>query len=757
MDDQQQAELIASIGDRFKTFLQDEIERDNESKRLTQISLARRDLQYWTGNQYLKPRFDSASRVFEYAPVSPSDRRSTFQNVWNVYKSDGSKLKAVVGQRQPNVRCVADDSSSDDNVQLAQYAEEAKNRVHRIWKLQRRMEHIIQDLWCVSAVFGKVEYHADGVRFGYSKAQRVEIIQKVDPEGYKCVRCQTKGASLYCPACGLAGGYEAAQVTEEPEYHEEEHENGEVDLTLRNALTTYVSYEAPDLDSTDYLVDHSLVPSWTMTAMFPELGKKDAGMNGGLENSAMLGLQAARAANNPAFVASIESLTECPLKMVWLKPTTYNFFGPKTRQKLIEGFRDGCVAKFVGGELVRIEADKLTERWAVCVPPVDKNIMCDPIGRIVIPYQDSINRTRNMSDEIMAKSIPLTLIPSGLLSRGQNDSRVHSPGELIDYKMNAFPGLNSAIVSLPRASIPEQMPAFEASQRAQMQEADNIQPAIFGGGPADTTWRATNSRKNQALMGIAPVFVACDEFAADLTRNGLRELGKWKVDPQADPNSGSLTYEALLLDGYHVEAFENAPQTRAEKVDRMADISKENPQLAQALGMYDPLTSPQLKEFFGVPEFSSRNTIDADYAHTVIRLLGQADPVQQPGPPGPIGPDGQPAPSQMIEAPSVQPDPFVDANAAFLADVVRQYLQEQGLQLKQADQRNGTRRYDNVKLYGQALQALIPPPPQAQGPPARGQAAPAPRPQENPAFAPGATAGQAQPSPQAVDQMTQIA
>jgi hypothetical protein len=672
-------EIKKKIERELHETFQTDIDDPQELDRVAKISRAKRNYLYWQGKQYLKPKLDTSDRTIDW--ISVLDDRSKRKNVkycsvYNIIQSDGLKFVAVVGQRKPNQKCVADNPDDEDMTELARDGDAALRHLHLKWKIAKVVDHLAFTLWSVGPAFGHTHYVTDAQRHGYIEIPDVSVEhQEVSPAGYRCGACGTKTMEPFCPQCGEMVNevsYESAEIEEVPRFNGiKKYENGGVELDIYNLFHVNVSAQAKERKDTDYLTHSEMLPEYQIRAMY---GDKVAGI---LQNFADEESVAAREADRAVQEVSsdrgtreLEEQDRYIHERRWVRPVIYHAFGPRTRKLLLGQFPDGLRTTFVGKQLVEAEHEKLDDFWSICKTGTGEHLtspaLCDPI----IPIQNDINDFMNLGKETIVRAIPKTLVASELFDRAriqeEDDVQV---AEMIPVKIGPT-DISKQIGQLPMSRFSDQMMPLYQIMRDMSREGDGIQPAIFGGGEAANTWRAESQRKNQALMQLQPPFQNINDFITEVSDNGIRELakngsGNVTVPPKLNnglENSYTFTIHMLKDKGWHVEAAESAPISYAEKVDRIVSISTENPDLAVGLGFQHPMNAADMQDFFGVDGLYVPGSYEQQKVMKRIKDLLAEEPMV-------VGFD--PMTGQPMEEPTIQPDPILDKPVEMYAELFR--------------------------------------------------------------------------------------
>jgi hypothetical protein len=276
------------------------------------------------------------------------------------------------------------------------------------------------------------------------------------------------------------------------------------------------------------------------------------------------------------------------------------------------------------------------------------------------------------------------------------------------------------------------MPVAEM-MRQYTREADNIQPALFGGGDPAPTWRQDQQQKAGALQGLQLPFESMQDFVSDVLEDGIRLGARHGVGSVSVPATGfgdvgeTVDLGELEELGWHIEAADTAPQSYSEKVTKLSGLAQEAPQLAQSIGLGHPINAGATKAYFGVDEFYAPGEFMFQMVMNRIQKLLAEPPI----PPQLDPMTGMPMVDPMTGMPaeetsSVQPDPFLDQDHSTIATIIREWCMSPAGQQAEQDE---TKFFQNVKLHGMAqdqaaqmaAMAMQPPPEEGAAPAAPAQ------------------------------------
>ena len=720
-------DLVARLEEPLRRVYTEDLDRPIEADRISKILQSKRNYLYWQGKQYLKPKFSADDMVVDWVSVldDPALRKKVkFASVYNIIYADGIKFIAVVGQRRPNQKCVPDDANNDYFQNLTRDADAAMRYLHRKWKLRRRMKEIAFHLWTTGPVFGYTHYVTDGMKYGHIEVPNIEIVHEtVNPGGFRCVACGAKATAEVCPSCGTPmtpETYESADVQPMPIEHEPfRYENGCVELDLLSRFYVATPPLAKDLSPEEcpWLSYKDMISKGKARMLAPHVDFAE--MVEGEDNADREAADAIEETGSESgAVTDVREQEQYTREHRWIYPEVYESLSMSMRKRLKREFPNGLHSYFIGGKLIEVSDEKLSDYWAVCKTGTGEYVNSPALCTGMIPIQDDINDYMNLGKETVVRGIPKTLIDSQLLNPDIGEDA--TVAEFIPVNVGGTMDIGKMFGQLPMSRFSDQMIPLMATSREFSREVGGVRPEISGGGDTTNTWREAAQRKNQALMQLQPPFEEMQEFTSEASENGIREWARFGVGNVVVPpnkydgleDSYRLNVPMLEEEGWHVEAEESVPVSFGEKLDRIQTISQENPQLAATIGITHPINAPEMQQYFGIEGMYAPLYHEREKAMRRIKRLLQEEPII-------VGID--PMTGQPMEEPSIQPDPFTDQPHQFYADIFRAWCNSE---VGGNTEEQNLAGYRNVWLHGQrqeqmAIMTMMPPeegaPTEAQG------------------------------------------
>jgi hypothetical protein len=712
------ADFVTVHSQALGKWILEDLDRPLSAARTAQLLRAKRALFYWEGKQYGHLKWDSHTGSFDWVPMDfKEETQRVFSNVYNIIYSDGQKFNSLVGQRRLNQKAVADDAQNFTQTQVASKANTMARHLLRYWKLQRRAPNEIAEVvWNTGPVYGFVDHVVDGRRHGFHQ-EPIYAVEQVQGLGEQvCNYCGGKNqeGSPQCQNCGAPLDPATSPVVPGPmmdqtvEVGEQSYAKGMPELQLLSCIQVMTPYEAKWIDDDCEWLDYSFPLSKQKAKLVLQrlnAAKKDITPINDWDSDENVA-EAARILEeiqnpNDRIIDRVQETVSYGRR--WLNPKAYDGMPRDMRRAAGKIFEDGVLIHRMGGRPVMAEAAKMTEHWSVCKTGTNAYINGPGLVQNIIGQQDSINNFWNMADEIVMRGIPKHIVDSQILNP-ETVKKSGSVGELLFTRTGGV-DLSKAFVTIPTAQLHQGLMPVAEMMRQYTREADNIQPALFGGGDPAPTWRQDQQQKAGALQGLQLPFESMQNFVSDILEDGIRLGARFGVGSVSVPSTGfgeigeTVDLEELEEIGWHIEAADTAPQSFGEKVTKLSGLSQEAPQLAQSIGLGHPINAQQTKAYFGVDDFYA----PGEFMYTMVmnriqKLLSEPtippalDPLTQMPAVDPM--TGMPA----VETSSVPVDPFLDQDHTTIAMIIREWCMSPAGQQAEQDQ---SQFFANVKLHGQ--------------------------------------------------------
>jgi hypothetical protein len=690
-------ELLENHAPAFERMIQEDLESDVETERLTQVAVALRNIMYSKSKQYVVSRYDQHSRTIEFVEATDKAGKVKFRSVYNIIESDGVKFIGAVSPRAPNAKALPDDDESEQDIAMAKDVDGALRMFRRKWDSNRRQKELAHHAWTTGPIYGLTDYVADGHRYGWTEEPVIEVEEVPVGEFGETMPVPTmKGTKKY--------------------------PKGDVDLALFNVLYATHPFKAKSVSDMPWFRVEFMEHKAILKGLYPKLSDEKFDHHQPGTATSHEALQAQQQEVSPSGRPSDAwGKSHWHYARYWLRPEMYSLIhgrvngtdgeSEKLCKCLEDQFPEGLRIVLVNGTVVTIKHERLDDVLAVCKTGKGDRILSDPWCNNLIPIQDDLNDFINMAKEIILRSIPKTIVDSQLLDKNKIDENDPDIAEVILAKIPAGTNISSMMSAFPMAKMPDQMVPFAGYMRSMSREVGQVNEALSGGGQPSNTYRGEKMRRDQSMMAFAPFFDETQSFWEKAYTNGIKQLAKYgsgaiKV-PGEDGAGATWVNPAMIADGgWHIEAEEGLPMSHAEQVDRVLGIMNEsNPQILDQLGWLKPVNAGQMNKLLGVPGLKIPTELARQKAQADIQRLLTEPPVQDIDPM-----TGEP----LGDMPSIPADEY-DEPVLFM-EIYRDWLYA-----SETDREKNPDGFANVvarwREYKMKADALLMPPPGEGGPP----------------------------------------
>jgi hypothetical protein len=721
----QQPDPLVELRDDLAKIIKDRI--DGEAAREKERQYLRLDKadNYYRGNPYIAAEYDAASGTMGWSSVG-TPRIGTSEESSELYdynidvtKSYGRKFFSVLGTRPfHNAKSLPDNPESEEDRKAARQQELAAIFLKDKWNVRVRNIEVFYHQWKAGNVFAFIDHVADKKLWGETTEPVMDTEeQEVEPAGYRCTSCGEKSPEpqtlpvndpvtgmpveqAVCPNCGAAISdinFEDAQTAQVPiQVGEKKYANAGPRLELCTGYTVTYPLDAKTIESLPWLLYEYEEHPGALLQLYREQLKDKLDENGEIKNENSDGIiheQGRRYRHSSASIGGIQNSEERKARWTysryWLAPFEYEYFKDEQKRKLAYAqFPDGMRVSRVEGITVKIENEAITDSWAVFEPEPGDYLYKDPMCWGILGHQDVINDGWNMMIAILERVMPSGFYDPDVIDGNMIQERGHIC-EYLPAKPGAGARLEQAFVKGPTASFPDDAMPMMGLLEQNIQSHTGLQPAVYGGGEKAQTAEEARTRLNQALMQLG----VPGEYAGLGWKNvldiAIRKIKKYGLKAGVVAANGSaelFDIEALRGGNAHFQNEPGVPMSWAERRDQMNLLIGQNPALASAMGLDNPVNISVLRDFLlpGMEELQIPNEDRRQSVVETIRDLLQQQPVD--------------------DQPTILPEPMVDdpMDAQLVLDWLRS---DAG---RKAKKENPMGR-QNVVNYGMALSMLPPP------------------------------------------------
>ena len=726
-------QALALLRETLKKLIREKIDAEVTHEKQRQYMRLRKAHEYYNGRTYLVP--DASAGYMDWASVQHGadslEQSGLYDYHIDITKAYGRKYFGVLGLRPfHNVKGMPDDPQSEIDRKAARQAELGAAWCKQKWNARVRNIELFYLQWKAGTVYAYTPFVADKDIFGeVEEPEFVERMVEVEPAGYRCNNCGAKSdqpelavsagplgepiEATVCPQCKAPLSdinLEEAVSVPTPEFvGNKTYPGSGPALRLCTGYTVTVPFDCKEIEKASFLPYEYEEDRGVLLQMFGADLRKHVDERGELirdgdDPHAMEGQQARGEAASLTGTQRYGQQTRWTYTRLWLQTSFYEYVtDTDLRAMLYEQFPDGLKVSMVEGIPLRLENEAAGECWSGLPPEPGDFLYADPVCWGILGHQDVVNDVVNIEIARQERGLPSALVDPDVVDLDAINSKPHMPRELIAAKAGAGSRLGDAIQTIPTPQGESKSGELLGVIDTNVQQHTGILPPIWGGGTKQETAEGMRTQLNQAMMQLGvPGEYAMQGWATVLTK-AVKLIAKYapKNFVVAVPNGKTTTgemldVEALKAGKWHFEVDPSVPMSWAEKRDMLNGIIQENPAVATALGLDQPLNVEVVRDYLipNTPELQIPGDDAYQYALEVIEQLLQQEPVETVGLNGP----------ELM--PSIPPQDFVEDPMA-MADNARMWLISESGRKAQKDNPAGWR---NVVAWGMAQMAKAQPP-----------------------------------------------
>jgi ribosomal protein L37AE/L43A len=376
--------------------------------RYFQYHFAKADF-YWRGVQnlywdYFNESWREITRdQFSKADVDPEQQIYTYPV--NFYQAIGESIIAVLMQRLPQVRFVAEDFQRDFDVSAAKVANDAKEYIDRLNKARLMYARSLYMSYTHGIQGAHTRYEVNGEKYGHTDEPQFAVTQSKIPAHYLCAQCgsATPARDLMlsagmCQNCGAPLNetmYSPERMVQVPtQTGIVKIPNGQVTTTLYDGLQLRLPYYANDRSQCPFIGVIQEVDESALKDAHPKKHKEIVGgyYAGTQAEGEDRYLRLARMQPHGAYYGTGAEITNlATYRRYWLRPYTYYRLNDDLRAGLKKYFPEGCRVEFANENFLAAYNEGMDKHWAIGQTLPGVGIYTPAIGQSVLPMQDSYN------------------------------------------------------------------------------------------------------------------------------------------------------------------------------------------------------------------------------------------------------------------------------------------------------------------------------------------------------------------------------
>lgn len=703
--------VLAQILQPIEDLLKESVDVNYQGERVLQLLRLERADYFYRGIQNLAPSMDPSSGALFWSSYgsdgAPIADQGEFERVFDynprLTKSYGDKFCAVMGQRPfYNTTAEALDPTSERDRRGARQVNLLLQMLHGQWNVRILNHRLAYYIYKTGTAFGHVRPLTDGKRFGTFQVPRIEQQpQEVHPAGYICPNCgaftpsAAPGEQMDCAQCGRPlemGMWQPPLTVPVPvQTGVNTYERTSVDLTLLNGYTMTHPFNVVDLPDSPWIVNECEKDWGELLDAHPNArgivgDDGGAGGMGGDTASATAAVVRAAAQSQTGTIRS-RNTTLRTYRNIWLAPSRLQLIrDPGKRAAAMQAFPDGLKIIQIEGKTVSVRNEDFKQRLSACPPGMADYLFADGVCWGIFGLEDGVSNLLNISQETLETGIPRFLVNQNYADAQTLNRNRYSPNRFIPTLPKAGETMGNAFALFPTADFPQQIPEMFQVFRDFIENSLGLLPQVYGQMPQNLTLGQARMMLNQGLMQLGTVGELMTRFWEQTDTNAVNLYAQVS---QVNPSykGESIDLDLIRSSKWVIKGNSTMPRTYSERKETLQEIITQNPDMAKAMNITDPVNYPDLTDYLDLPEMKNPAADMVIALQEIVDQLWNAAPVQ--------------APDGTMQSMPVQFDPVVfDAKTA--VSVAQASLVD-----SLGQQRQNTPGYANVRAFLQAAQNAL--------------------------------------------------
>jgi hypothetical protein len=378
---------------------------------------------------------------------------------------------------------------------------------------------------------------------------------------------------------------------------------------------------------------------------------------------------------------------------------------------LTQKYPKGIYAIFVGDKLMEVHEESLVDHWTFTRSPISRFIHADPVGKPIVPIQESTNELYDLTSQTIEHGVPATYVDSTALDFDKyQDSRV-APGMIYPVRKRPGQSIADSFYQLKTATLSKEIDIFRQRLDSDSQFLIGVYPSVYGGSMPDAsdTLGEYQISGNKALQRLQLHWNTITHFWANLMRKTTVDYIAHMLEDEKFVEKQGNTFVNVWIRRAEMEGRVGSVEPETNEAFPLSWIQKrdlftkmiqlQNPEIGAIMG--HPENIGMIAQIMGTPEIYIPGDDDRDKQLIELRKLSLEQPM-------PGGEQFTGVPGQMM--PSIMPDMDVD-NHGIHIEIAKAYLvAEEGRYLKQTNPPGYENCLLHLKAHMMMMQAMMPPP-----------------------------------------------
>lgn len=455
-------------------------EQEDSWVRKQQIREWKKNERFWHGMQYIywsETNQDWMSPINTRWDTNSEEHREDaegpfYDYVINIFKGYGESIIAALSAQMPSPRFPPDDADQEEDLVTSKTYSKIADLITKHNSGKMLLLEVLLNLWNQGIV--AAYHHAESdEKYGTTKIPRYGEVNV-------CPQCNQQGEEGQedCPNCTDQEGQAQALQPQTVQTGEDDVPKSRVCIEIFGPLFVKVSHWAREQKDFGYLGLSIDQPRSYLMDLYPDVENIDS-----MANQSDQYEKIGRAPSQYTFTVNDNSelLTH---RRYWIRPWQFNILG-KDQQDTIDAlkkeFPDGAYCAFIGDLYADSDNECIDEHWTIGKGALSQYIHSDPLGKTLIPLQESRNVTFNLALETMEQGIASVFADPDVLNFDEYSKRELRPGQYIPAKAPLGQRLSDSFFEGPKAQLSKDVPLIREGIDQDAQFVSGGFPSIYGG------------------------------------------------------------------------------------------------------------------------------------------------------------------------------------------------------------------------------------------------------------------------------------
>ena len=679
--------------------LAENVDANYQGERVLQLLRLQRADNFYRGIQNIAPSMDAATGALLWAsygssgaPMSgTSDASDGYSRVFDynprLTAAYGQKFTSVLGQRTfYNTVASPLNPRSEIDRKGAKNVNLLIAMLHNQWNVEVLNYRLPYYLYKCGTTFGRLMEITDGEQCGYYTVQSLNH-DKIDlPGGFTCPQCGdfTPGApspdgletNPFCRNCLSPLTADTftppATINVTTPGQTQQFPRSSVSLTLENGYIITHPFNVVELEKGPWVVEEWEEDIGNIYATHPNaryLLKNTFSTSGATgaqlgDTSAVTAAIVRATAQSQTGTIRARNTSLRTYRHTWLAASQLEMIQDDAQRELIKAtFPNGVRITKAEGVTIAIKGRKFSDYINPCMPQMADYQFADGSSWGMQGLEDGISNLVSIAMETYETGITKFLVNPDYASVNALNRNRYSPNRFIPALPKFGDTLANAFATFPASDPPQGLPETAGMLKDFIEGFLGLMPAVYGDIPPNMTLGGVRTMLTQGLLQLATTAALMSDFWAQADTNAVKLYLKLN-QPNPEWQGNKIDLDLIRNSNWVIKGGSTMPRSYAEKKETLQEIVTQNPDMAKALRITDPVNYPALDDYLDLPELKNSASEMVLALNEIMDQLWNGQPQQQPQPDGSIK-----------TVPSIAYDPMV-FDPQITVNVAQQFLLE---------------------------------------------------------------------------------